>query len=89
MEDQRLILRLNSCQEVLHTISNMMNDSSRNERVIQQLQQLNNLMANVDSGLITESYMQRIESAANQLFNELAWLFKQQQLGELYGSSEY
>ncbi|MDR1396895.1 MAG: hypothetical protein LBJ14_04115 [Desulfarculales bacterium] len=89
MEDQRLMLRLNSCQEVLHTITGMMRDSFHNERLLKQLQQLKNLMSGVNAGLITESYMQRIESAANQLFNELAWFFKQQKLGELYGSSEY
>ena len=89
MESQRLILRLNSCQEALHTITSMINHVQPNDQVARQLQQLEQLMSAIDSSLITEVYMRRIENASNQLFNELTRLFQKQRIGSLYEQAKH
>lgn len=82
MEDQRLSMRLKSCREALQAITHMLRQSSVGSKVLHQMQQLETLMAAMDTNAITESDMLKVESASNRLFHEFKRMFRQKGLDD-------
>lgn len=83
MEDKRLSIRLDSCRQVLHAINSMLQRRQHNQRMLEQMNQLENLMISLDIRIMTEEDIERIEGSTNQLFAELTRLFSHHDMEKL------
>lgn len=86
MEDSRraLQLRVDSCQRLIHDVSQRLAQRTVHPRIVEQLSRLDELLSLIDQRLVTEADLSRIETSTNQLMEELTALFSHQKLGSLY-----
>ena len=83
--DQRsLRMRVDSCQRVIHDVSQRLSQEAVHPGIVDQLQRLNELLALIDHRLINERDLDRIENSTNQLLHELGILFSNKGFGSLY-----
>ncbi|CAO0823562.1 conserved hypothetical protein [Desulfarculales bacterium] len=86
MEDSRraLQLRVDSCQRLIHDVSQRLAQQTVHPRIVEQLSRLDELLSLIDQRLVNEADLSRIEAATNQLMVELSALFSHKKLGSLY-----
>lgn len=86
MEDSRraLQLRVDSCQRLIHDVSQRLAQRTVHPRIVEQLSRLDELLSLIDQRLVTDADLSRIEASTNQLMEELTSLFSHQKLGSLY-----
>ena len=77
-------MRVESCLAVINDVSQLLLDKGLHPHIVEQLQRLDELLSIIDHQAVTESDLDRIEGATNQLLSELGVLFVHQRLGCLY-----
>ncbi len=80
-------MRVQSCLRVIHDVSARLADEDVSPRIVEQLQRLDQLLSLIDHHMVTESDLDRIEGATNQLMVELGTLFMHKGLGTLYDNA--
>ncbi len=89
MANQQMRLRVVSCQRVIHDVSALLSRQRGHQRIVDQLNRLDELLALIDHRVVTEGDLFRIETATNQLMSELGSLFSHQKMGVLYEGSSH
>jgi hypothetical protein len=91
MESHNLLeyrrLRVDSCQKVIHDLSQRLGEVETHPKIIEQLQRLDELLELIDPSTVSEEDLTRIERSTNQLLEELSGLFSRQGIEKLYGST--
>lgn len=77
-------LRVDSCQRLIHDVSQRLSHETVHPRIVEQLSRLDELLSLIDQHMVNETDLSRIETSTNQLMLELASLFSHQKLGSLY-----
>jgi|DewCreStandDraft_4_1066084.scaffolds.fasta_scaffold273335_1 site-specific recombinase len=81
---QNIRLRMDSCQRLIHDVSQRLAGETVNPKIVEQLSRLDELLSYIDHEAVTEADLARIETCTNQLMGELGVLFEHQQMGSLY-----
>lgn len=79
-----LRLRMDSCQRLIHDVTQRLAGETVNPKIVEQLGRLDELLSYIDHQAVNESDLARIEACTNQLMSELGVLFQHQDLGNLY-----
>ena len=79
-----MLLRVNSCQQVLADVGQRLSREEVHPRIVDQLERLNELLELIDHRVVNEKDLVRIEGSTNQLLHEIGTLFNHSDLGTLY-----
>lgn len=89
LPDNPLGMRVESCIAVISDVSRLLLERGLHPHIVEQLQRLDELLSIIDHQAVTESDLDRIEGATNQLMCELGVLFTHQRLGALYDRASH
>ncbi len=78
-------IRVATCIATILDIHRFLEDSDVHPEVYEQFRILENTISSVDLDLVDSDNLERIETATNRLFEELAFLFKNRRRGALTG----
>ncbi|KIX11603.1 hypothetical protein [Dethiosulfatarculus sandiegensis] len=80
-------MRVDSCQRVIHDVSERLSLEEVNPRIKYQLKRLDELLSLIDHQAVREQDILRIERSTNLLMKELRLVFTHQKIGALYEES--
>ena len=79
--------RVDSCQRVIHDLSQHLGEAEIHPKIIEQLRHLDELLELIDPQAVSEEDLSRIEVSTNQLLSELTGLFDHRGISKLYSST--